>query len=76
MATQDETHIVHKGLAGVLLGEKNLPTTFSYLNKKEIMEKAHHALILSSGDKPMRQMLVVSKLLKWEGEMLVSENRI
>lgn len=54
MATQDETHIVHKGLAGVLLGEKNLPTTFSYLNKKEIMEKAHHALILSSGDKPMR----------------------
>jgi len=54
MATQDETHLVHQGLAGVLLGERNLPTTFSCLNKKEIMEKACSALILSLGEKPMR----------------------
>ena len=46
--------LVHHGLEQDLEGEKGLPTTMSAREKKEVLDKAHCALILSLGDKVLR----------------------
>ena len=48
--------LVQQGLEDALNGEKNLPTTLSEKEKKEILDKAHSALILSLGDRVLREV--------------------
>ena len=47
--------LVHQGL-DVALNGKNLPTHLSENEKKELLDKAHNALILSLGDKVLREI--------------------
>lgn len=48
--------LVHQGLEDALAGEKNLPNMLSEKEKKEIMDKAYSALILSLGDWVLREV--------------------
>ena len=48
--------LVQQGLEEALEGEKNLPNTLSGKEKKEILDKAHSALILCLGDKVLREV--------------------
>jgi len=48
--------LVHHGLEQALEGEKGLPTTMSEREKKKVLNKAHSALILSFGDKVLREV--------------------
>lgn len=43
--------LVHQGIVDALKGEPDLPTTMLDKEKKEVMEKAHSAIILSLGDR-------------------------
>ena len=48
--------LVQQGLQEALGGEKNLPTTLSDSEKKDLLEKAHSAIILSLGDRVLREV--------------------
>ena len=47
--------LVHQGL-DVALDGKNLPMHLWKSNKKDLLDKAHNALILSLGDKVLREI--------------------
>lgn len=48
--------LVQQGTVAALGGENNLPATLSEKEKREIMEKAHSAIILSLGDRVLREV--------------------
>lgn len=48
--------LVHQGLYEALLGEKLLRETMSDRDKKEVLDKAHSAIILNLGDKVLRKV--------------------
>lgn len=48
--------LIHHGLEQALEGEKGLPTTTTKREKKEVLNKAHSALILSLGNKVLREV--------------------
>ena len=48
--------LVQQGIQAALLGEDNLPTHLTEKEKVEMLEKAHSALILSLGDKVLREV--------------------
>lgn len=48
--------LVQQGLGEALKGENSLPPTLSESERKEKMDKAHSALILSLGDKVLREV--------------------
>ena len=48
--------LVHHGLEQALKREKGLPATMSERENKEVLDKAHSALILSLGDKVLREV--------------------
>ena len=48
--------LVHQGLEDALKGLSGLPETMSDQDKNVLMEKAHNALILSLGDKVLRNV--------------------
>lgn len=63
--------LVHQGLEQAFEGEKKLPATLSEKDKKDMLDKAaHSALILSLGDKALREIskekTAVAIWLKWE----------
>ncbi|KAI3727129.1 hypothetical protein L1987_66938 [Smallanthus sonchifolius] len=47
--------LVHQGVVDALSGEAHLPVALSDKEKKDIMEKAHSALILCLGDRVLRE---------------------
>jgi len=49
--------LVQQGLEKALEGEKILPANLSEKEKKDFLDKAHSALILSLGDKVLREIL-------------------
>lgn len=49
--------LVHKSLEEALEGEANLPSMLSEKEKKDNLSKAHSALILSLGDRVLREIL-------------------
>ena len=48
--------LVQQGLQDALKGEKDLPKTLSEKEKNDILEKAQSAIILSLGDKALREV--------------------
>ncbi|KAF5775409.1 putative RNA-directed DNA polymerase [Helianthus annuus] len=48
--------LVHNGVVDALKGEDRLPNELSAKEKKEILEKAHSAIILSLGDRVLREV--------------------
>ncbi|KAD3641560.1 hypothetical protein E3N88_30784 [Mikania micrantha] len=48
--------LVHQGLVDALKGEVGLPVGLSDSEKKQLMEKAHSAIILSLGDRVLREV--------------------
>lgn len=48
--------LVQQGLIGALKGSNALPDTLTEDQKQEIMNKAHISIILSLGDKPLREV--------------------
>lgn len=48
--------LVQQGLELALEGEQKLPSTLTDKEKREILDKAHSALILSLGDKVLREV--------------------
>uniref|UniRef100_A0A803Q6S7 CCHC-type domain-containing protein n=1 Tax=Cannabis sativa TaxID=3483 RepID=A0A803Q6S7_CANSA len=63
--------LVQQGLQDALLGESKLSATLSEKEKTEILEKAHSAIILSLGDRVLRE---VSKETTAAGMWLKLEN--
>ena len=49
--------LVHQGLDDALKGMSGLPETMSDQDKKDLMQKAHSAIILGLGDKVLKKML-------------------
>lgn len=48
--------MVHQGVVDALKGEEGLPEAMTEKEKKEVMEKAHSAIILSLGDRVLREV--------------------
>nr|CAN60557.1 hypothetical protein VITISV_035871 [Vitis vinifera] len=48
--------LVQQGLQDALKGEKDIPKTLSEKEKNDILEKAQSAIILSLGDKALREV--------------------
>lgn len=48
--------LVHHGVVDALAGEANLPTELTDKEKKDVLEKAHSAIILSLGDRVLREV--------------------
>ncbi|KAL8476833.1 hypothetical protein ACS0TY_029219 [Phlomoides rotata] len=48
--------LVHHGLAGALKPDEDEESSIARERKIEIMEKAHSAIILCLGDKPLREV--------------------
>ncbi|KAI3711799.1 hypothetical protein L1987_70345 [Smallanthus sonchifolius] len=48
--------LVHNDIVDALKGEDNLPENLSEKEKKEIMEKAHSEIVLSLGDRVLREV--------------------
>lgn len=48
--------LVQQGISEAINGEENLPKTMTEDNKKLVLSKAYSALILSLGDKPLREV--------------------
>ncbi|KAD7478133.1 hypothetical protein E3N88_01269 [Mikania micrantha] len=48
--------LVHQGVVDALAGEARLPATMSDKEKKDVLEKAHSAIILSLGDRVLREV--------------------
>ncbi|KAD3641918.1 hypothetical protein E3N88_31142 [Mikania micrantha] len=55
--------LVHHGVVDALVGEARLPATLSDKEKKDILEKAHSAIILSLGDRSLANRLYLKKRL-------------
>ncbi|XP_076929288.1 putative inactive G-type lectin S-receptor-like serine/threonine-protein kinase SRK [Bidens hawaiensis] len=47
---------VYKGISDALLGELNIPEALTEKEKNDILEKAHSAIILSLGDRVLREV--------------------
>lgn len=48
--------LVQQGLAMALESESKMPDTLTKVQKTDILQKAHSSLILSLGDKPLREV--------------------